>query len=79
MEKPHVSPHSHLFTVHVWEEAIQTDQTEWRGKVQLFPGGEVRYFRTWAALAPLLLTMLSEYESNEQQSLNNTRGIKSNE
>jgi len=63
MEKPNSHPHSHLFTVRVWEEEIGTEQTEWRGKVQLFPGGEVRYFREWTALMPLLLTMLSESKS----------------
>ena len=56
-------PRSHLFTVRVWEEEIGTDQTEWRGKVQLLSNGDVRYFRDWAALVPLLLTMLSESDS----------------
>ena len=69
MDTPNVQPRSHLFTVRVWEEETGVGQTEWRGKVQLFTSGEVRYFREWAALAPLLLTMLSESngtaESNE--------------
>ncbi len=63
MEKPNGRPRSHLFTVRVWEEEIGTDQSEWRGKIQLFTSGEVRYFREWAALVPLLLTMLSELDS----------------
>jgi hypothetical protein len=70
MDKPITSPpervprpRSHLFTVRVWEEEIGTDQTEWRGKVQLLSNGDVRYFRDWAALVPLLLTMLSESDS----------------
>src|SRR5690242_4230764 len=49
-----VHPRSHLFTVRVWEEEIRPGQTEWRGKVQLLTNGEVRYFREWAALGPLL-------------------------
>ncbi len=57
------SPRSHLFTVRVWEEEIGADQTEWRGKVQLVTSGEVRYFREWDALVPLLLTMLSELDT----------------
>jgi hypothetical protein len=57
------SPRTHLFTVRVWEEEIGADQTEWRGKVQLVTSGEVRYFREWAALVPLLLTMLSELDT----------------
>lgn len=54
---------SHLFTVRVWEEEIDRGQTEWRGKVHLLTSGDVRYFRRWAALAPLLVTMLTELES----------------
>jgi len=67
MEKPNERPRSHLFTVRVWEEEIGPDQTEWRGKIQLFTTGDVRYFREWAALGPLLLTMLSESEPDIQQ------------
>ncbi len=58
---------SHLFTVRVWEEKIGADQTEWRGKVQLFPSGDIRYFREWTALVPLLLTMLSESQLDMPQ------------
>ena len=54
---------SHLFTIRVWEEEIRTDQSEWRGKVQLLTNGEVRYFREWVALVPLLVTLLSELAS----------------
>jgi hypothetical protein len=68
MEKPNVRPRSHLFTVRVWEEEVGTDQTEWRGKIQLFTNGDVHYFREWAALVPLLLMMLSESEPDRQQS-----------
>ena len=58
--------HSHLFTVRVWEEEIGADQIEWRGKVQLLANGEVRYFREWTALVPLLITMLSELLPEKQ-------------
>ena len=60
------SSHSHrsyLFTVRVWKEEIGTDKAEWRGKVQLVTSGEVRYFREWEALAPLLANMLSELDT----------------
>jgi hypothetical protein len=67
MDTPDVQPRSHLFTVRVWEEQIGADQTEWRGKVQLLTSGEVRYFRGWAALVPLLLTMLAESQSDSQE------------
>lgn len=68
MEKSNGYHCSHLFTVRVWEEEIGSDQTEWRGKVQLLTSKEVRYFREWAALVPLLLTMLAESELDRQQS-----------
>ncbi len=55
-------PHSHMFTIRVWQEEMKAGQCEWRGKVQLLSSGEVRYFREWAALVPLLLSMLSELE-----------------
>lgn len=54
---------SHLFTVRVWQEEIEADRLEWRGQVQLLNSGEVRYFREWAGLAPLLLSMLAEAET----------------
>jgi hypothetical protein len=34
---------SHLFSIRVWKEEIATGQVEWRGKVQLFTSGEVRW------------------------------------
>lgn len=60
MDTPNIHPRSHLFTVRVWEEEITTEQSEWRGKVQLLTNGDVRYFRDWSTLLPLLLTMLRE-------------------
>jgi hypothetical protein len=66
METPNPHLRSYLFTVRVWQEEIGTDQVEWRGKVQLVTNGDVRYFRGWTALAPLLLTMLSELDSNPE-------------
>ena len=64
MDRPSQHPRSHLFTIRVWKEEIGTNQTEWRGKVQLVTSGEVRYFRQWATLVPLLATMLSELDTN---------------
>jgi hypothetical protein len=63
MDKPFQRPRSHLFTVRVWKEEVRNGHIEWRGKVQLVNGGDVRYFREWAALVPLLLAMLSELDS----------------
>ena len=67
MDRPSQSPRSQLFTVRVWKEEVSNGQIEWRGKVQLVNGGDVRYFRDWDALVPLLLTMLSESQPDIQQ------------
>ena len=63
MEKADQHPRSHLFTVRVWQEDVGQNQMEWRGKVQLITDGNVRYFRGWEELVPLLLSMLSEVET----------------
>lgn len=63
MDRPFQIPRSHLFTVRVWKEEVKPDQIEWRGKVQLVNGGDVRYFREWAELVPLLMMMLSDQEA----------------
>lgn len=62
MDKAYQHSRSHLFTVRVWQEEVGHDQTEWRGKVHLITDGNVRYFREWEGLVPLMLTMLSELE-----------------
>ena len=67
MDRPSKSPRSQLFTVRVWKEEVSNGQIEWRGKVQLVNSGDVRYFRDWDALVPLLLTMLSEPQPDMQQ------------
>lgn len=67
-------PRSHLFTVRVWEEEIDRGQTEWRGKIQLMSSGDVRYFRHWVALVPLLVSMLSELESQPEATQETSSG-----
>jgi hypothetical protein len=62
MKETNARPRTHLFSLQVWREAVGTEQTEVRGKVQLLSTGETRYFREWTALVPLLITMLSEEE-----------------
>jgi hypothetical protein len=63
MDKPYQHPRTHLFTVRVWQEEVAHDQIEWRGKVHLITDGNVRYFRAWEGLVPLLVAMLSELET----------------
>jgi hypothetical protein len=66
MDRSLQGSHSYLFTVRVWQEEVRAGQTEWRGMVQLMSSGEVRYFREWATLAPLLLAMVAEWESQSE-------------
>lgn len=53
---------SHLFTLRLWAEEVEEGQTEWRGRVHYVTGDEVRYFRDWPSLIPLLLAMLRDAE-----------------
>lgn len=72
MDKP--PSHSHLFAVRVWEEETEANQSEWRGRVQLFTSGEVRYFREWTALAQLLIEMLSQKDAPIHVTISNEEG-----
>lgn len=56
-------PHSQLFTVRVWQETEADGQIQWRGKLRHIPSGEIRYFRGWAALIPLMLDMLRRHHA----------------
>jgi hypothetical protein len=49
---------SHLFTLRVWSEVEEDGVTRWRGKLCHVPSGDIRHFRGWAALVPLLLDIL---------------------
>lgn len=54
---------SQLFTVRVWQEAINVDSVEWRGEVKHLASGRVRYFREWQQLPILLQKLLAEEEA----------------
>ena len=49
---------SHLFTLRVWSEVEEDGVPRWRGKLCHVSSGNVRHFRGWAALLPLLLDAL---------------------
>lgn len=55
---------SHLFTLRVWTEVDEDGEIRWRGKLRHVPSGEIRYFRGWAALIPLLLDLLRRYPND---------------
>ncbi|MCB8984128.1 MAG: hypothetical protein H6659_09900 [Ardenticatenaceae bacterium] len=52
---------SHLFTLRVWPEEDEEGTVRWRGKLRHVTSGDVRHFRGWAALIPLLLDMLRRH------------------
>jgi hypothetical protein len=47
-------PHSQLFSVRVWQEAMGGDVYETRSRVHHVLSGEVCYFRQWADLVAYL-------------------------
>ena len=53
---------NHLFTLRLWTEQLEEGESEWRGRVHCVGTDEVRYFRDWPSLIPLLLAMLREAE-----------------
>jgi len=55
---------SQLFTIRVWSETDEDNQRQWRGKLRHVPSGEIRHFRGWAALIPLILDMLNRYATH---------------
>jgi len=59
-------PHSHLFTLRIWDEVLDGDQSEWRGKLQNVRTGEVRYLRDWSDLSSLINGMLPQTTSVQQ-------------
>ena len=56
---------SQLFTIRVWLETDADNQRQWRGKLRHVPSGEIRHFRGWAALIPLILDMLNRYTATK--------------
>lgn len=59
---------NHLFTMRVWYEADvcedgDNEKGEWRGRIYLASTNEVRHFRDWASLIPVLLAMLKNAET----------------
>lgn len=56
---------SQLFTVRIWQEVSADGQVEWRGKLRHVPSGEIRHFRGWAALIPLMFYLLRRHAAGE--------------
>ena len=57
---------SHIFTLRLWQEQAAEGKQEWRGRIYDAATGDVRYFREWASLIPLLLAMLRAAEQSQE-------------
>jgi hypothetical protein len=58
---------THLFTLHLWEERVDREESELRFKVRHVLSGEVRYFRDWA---DVFAFVISTVEKNAGDALN---------
>ena len=58
-------PHTHLFALRLWAEAVENGRFEWRGRVHHVPTGDVHYFREWQTLIRLIQQMLPEIDVNQ--------------
>lgn len=56
----------HLFTLRLWRETVAAGEPEWRGRIYDTTTGDIRYFREWASLIPLLLAMLRDAEQPQE-------------
>ena len=53
-----------IFTLRLWQEELNGDHWEWRGRIQNAISGEIAYFREWANLVDLLQMMLPDMEQD---------------
>ena len=60
MEHERQHPHSHLFTLRLWEETLGEGEAEWRGRVQALTSGETAFFRDWPGLVATLARLIAK-------------------
>jgi hypothetical protein len=60
MEHEQQHPHSHLYTLRLWEEVLGEGKTEWRGRVQELASGETAFFRDWPGLVATLTRLIAK-------------------
>ena len=60
MEHERQHPHSHLFTLRLWEETLGEGKAEWRGRVQEIASGETAFFRDWPGLVATLTRLIAK-------------------
>jgi uncharacterized protein YbjT (DUF2867 family) len=56
---------THLFSLRIWSEPLGGDQVEWRGRLQVLPGGEASYFHGLTGLLSRLEDMLGSIIQEE--------------
>lgn len=64
-ERPNWQLHSTLFTIRLWQEALDPAPGETRMQVKHVLSGETRYFRDWTHLAEYLQQKLYETDQVE--------------
>ena len=62
--------HSHLFTLRLWGEEDEDGRIQWRGQINHVNNNDIRYFKEWSALIPLLLAMLRTPQSEPEEGSN---------
>ncbi len=54
---------SHVFLLRLWLAPVDSQASEWRGRLQHVNSGEARHFRAWPALLVHLQTLLGDVPS----------------
>ncbi|MDX1435674.1 MAG: hypothetical protein R3335_02610 [Anaerolineales bacterium] len=49
---------AHIFSLRLWQEAVDGGHHEWRGRVEHLSSGEFFYFRDGSPIVPLLVRLL---------------------
>ena len=57
------TPKRYLFTLHLWQEPLDADQVEWRGRIKHVRSGEIRYFRDSESLYEALMSTLVDIDA----------------
>ena len=73
MEHERQHPHSHLFTLRLWEETLGEGKAEWRGRVQALASGETAFFRDWPGLVTTLTRLIAKSTAAAEEAPSETQ------
>lgn len=73
MEHERQHPHSHLFTLRLWEETLDEGKAEWRGRVQALSSGETAFFRDWPGLVATLTRLIAKSAAAAEEARSETQ------